>query len=191
MNNQYLESIIKQCEYYKLLGDQTFAQLPDAALTWQYNSESNSIATIVHHLWGNMRSRWTDFLTTDGEKRWRNRDAEFENDQTTRAEMLQKWEEGWSIFLQTLRTLQPEDLDKIIYIRSQGHTVMEAINRQLAHYPYHVGQIIYIGKMATENWRSLSIPKGASEQFNKEKFSKSPRQEHFTDEYLKKINTNQ
>jgi hypothetical protein len=191
MNNQYLESIIKQCEYYKLLGDQTFAQLPDAALTWQYNSESNSIATIVHHLWGNMRSRWTDFLTTDGEKRWRNRDAEFENDQTTRAEMLQKWEEGWSIFLQTLRTLQPEDLDKIIYIRSQGHTVIEAINRQLAHYPYHVGQIIYIGKMATENWRSLSIPKGASEQFNKEKFSKSPRQEHFTDEYLKKINTNQ
>jgi hypothetical protein len=191
MNNQYLESIIKQCEYYKLLGDQTFAQLPDAALTWQYNSESNSIATIVHHLWGNMRSRWTDFLTTDGEKRWRNRDAEFENDQTTRAEMLQKWEEGWSIFLQTLRTLQPEDLDKIIYIRSQGHTVMEAINRQLAHYPYHVGQIVYIGKMATENWRSLSIPKGASEQFNKEKFSKSPRQEHFTDEYLKKINTNQ
>ena len=191
MNNQYLESIIKQCEYYKLLGDQTFAQLPDAALTWQYNGESNSIATIVHHLWGNMRSRWTDFLTTDGEKRWRNRDAEFENDQTTRAEMLQKWEEGWSIFLQTLRTLQPEDLDKIIYIRSQGHTVIEAINRQLAHYPYHVGQIIYIGKMATENWRSLSIPKGASEQFNKEKFSKSPRQEHFTDEYLKKINTNQ
>jgi hypothetical protein len=105
--------------------------------------------------------------------------------------MLQKWEEGWSIFLQTLRTLQPEDLDKIIYIRSQGHRVMEAINRQLAHYPYHVGQIVYIGKMATENWRSLSIPKGASEQFNKEKFSKSPRQEHFTDEYLKKINTNQ
>jgi hypothetical protein len=191
MNNQYLESIIKQCEYYKLLGDQTFAQLPDAALTWQYNSESNSIATIVHHLWGNMRSRWTDFLTTDGEKRWRNRDAEFENDQTTRAEMLQKWEEGWSIFLQTLRTLQPEDLDKIIYIRSQGHTVIEAINRQLAHYPYHVGQIVYIGKMAAENWRSLSIPKGASEQFNKEKFSKPPRQEHFTDEYLKKINTNQ
>jgi hypothetical protein len=184
MKSSYLQSVIQQAEYYKLLGEKTFAQLPDEALSWQYNEESNSIAAIVKHLHGNMLSRWTDFLSSDGEKPWRNRDAEFQNDRETRDSLMAKWEEGWGVFLQSLRSLQEEDLERIIYIRNQGHTVMEAINRQQAHYPYHVGQIVYIGKMAARQWTSLSIPKGASAAFNADKFSRPPRREHFTAEYL-------
>jgi hypothetical protein len=184
MNTNYLESVIKQFEYYKMLGDKTFAQIPEERLFWQYNEDSNSIATIVKHLWGNMLSRWTDFLTTDGEKEWRNRDAEFENDIVTKQEMMEKWNEGWRVFLDTLRSLKQTDLDKIIYIRNQGHTVLEAINRQLAHYPYHVGQIVFIGKMSAEKWDSLSIPKGNSKAFNAEKFSKPKERAHFTDGLL-------
>lgn len=186
MQNNYLESVIKQFEYYKLLGDKTFEQVPDEKLFWQYNNDSNSIAIIVKHLWGNMLSRWTDFLTTDGEKDWRNRDAEFDNDVASREELLKKWNEGWTVFLDTLKSLKEEDLDKIIYIRNQGHTVMEAINRQLAHYPYHVGQIVFIGKMAAAEWHALSIARGQSGQYNSNKFAQPKQKAHFTDEFLKK-----
>ena len=186
MNSNYLESAIKQFEYYKMLGEKTFDQLPDEKLFLQYNDDSNSIATIVKHLWGNMLSRWTDFMTTDGEKEWRNRDAEFENDSTTKQELLAKWNEGWNIFLDTLKSLKEEDLEKNIYIRNQSHTVLEAINHQLAHYPYHIGQIVCIGKMSVEIWKSLSIPKGNSKQYNATKFSKPKDKGHFTDEYLSK-----
>ena len=186
MNQDYIDSVRKQFEYYKLLGDKTMALLPDEALFWQYNEASNSIATIVKHLWGNMLSRWTDFLTTDGEKEWRNRDAEFENDVATRDALMQKWNEGWKCFLDTLNSLTADDLDKIIYIRNQGHTVTEAINRQLAHYPYHVGQIVFIGKMVQdEKWSSLSIPKGNSSTYNAEKFAQPKAKVHFTDEFMK------
>ncbi len=185
MNSNYLESVIKQFEYYKMLGDKTFAQVPDQKLFYQFNEDSNSIAVIVNHLWGNMLSRWTDFLNSDGEKEWRNRDSEFENTIQSRQEIISKWEEGWSCFFSALNSLNEEDLDKIIYIRNQGHTVMEAINRQLAHYPYHIGQIVFIGKMLSENnWQSLSIPKGNSNQYNSEKFSKAKEKTHFTDEFL-------
>ena len=184
MPTNYLTSVIKQVEYYKMLGDKTFAQIPDEKLFWQYDENSNSIATIVKHLWGNMLSRWTDFLTTDGEKTWRNRDAEFENDITTKQALLEKWEEGWGVFLTTLKSLNEDDLDKIIYIRNQGHTVLEAINRQLAHYPYHIGQIVFIGKMSAPHWESLSIPKGNSQQFNADKFAKPKQRGHFTDDFL-------
>lgn len=185
MNSNYLESVIKQFEYYKMLGDKTFVQISDEKLFYQYNEDNNSIAIIVNHLWGNMLSRWTDFLNSDGEKEWRNRDLEFENEIQSKEEMLRKWEEGWSCLFHALNSLTEEDLDKIIYIRNQGHTVMEAINRQLAHYPYHVGQIIFIGKMLSENnWESLSIPKGNSKQYNSEKFSKPKEKSHFTDEFL-------
>ncbi len=184
MKTNYLESVIKQFEYYKMLGDKTFEQIPAEKLFWQYNENSNSIATIVKHLWGNMLSRWTDFLLSDGEKEWRNRDAEFENDFTTKQELIEKWTEGWNVFLNTLKSLNEQDLEKTIYIRNQGHTVLEAINRQLAHYPYHIGQIVFIGKMSVENWNSLSIPKGNSNQYNAEKFSKPKEKGHFTDEYL-------
>lgn len=184
MQTNYLESIIKQFMYYKLLGEKTFAQLPDEQLFRQYNESGNSIAIIVKHLWGNMMSRWTDFLTTDGEKEWRRRDAEFENDIATKQEMLAKWNEGWSVFLAALHSLKEEDLNRIIYIRNEGHTVMEAINRQLAHYPYHVGQLVFIGKMAAENWNSLSIPKGMSGSYNSGKFAKPKERVHFTDAFL-------
>jgi hypothetical protein len=189
MTNEYLQSVIKQFEYYKMLGEQTFAQLRDEKLFWQYNDESNSIATIVKHLSGNMLSRWTDFLTSDGEKDWRDRDAEFENDITSRAGMMAKWDEGWKRLLDTLASLGEEDLTKPVYIRNQEHTVMEAINRQLAHYPYHVGQIVYIGKLAAREWISLSVPRGNSRQFNAEKFATPRHKEHFTDEFLNKGNS--
>ena len=192
MESNYLDSVKKQFEYYKSLGDKTFEQLPDDALFWKYNEESNSIAIIVKHLWGNMLSRWTDFLTTDGEKDNRNRDSEFENDIKSRAELLQKWNAGWTCLFSTLNDLTEDDLDKTIYIRNQGHTVLEAINRQLAHYPYHVGQIVLIGKMiVNNNWKSLSIPKGNSKVYNDEKFSQQKHQEHFTEEMLRKLENNQ
>jgi hypothetical protein len=184
MEMNYLESAIKQFEYYKLLGEKTFSQVGDETLFWQYNEESNSIAIIVKHLWGNMLSRWTDLLTTDGEKEWRNRDAEFENDIKTKEELLSKWNEGWKVLLDTLKSLRDEDLSNIVYIRNQGHTVLEAINRQLAHYPYHIGQIVFIGKMRADNWSSLSIPKGNSKSYNADKFSRQKQKAHFTDEYL-------
>ncbi len=184
-NNNYLDGIRKQFEYYKMLGDRTFAQLTDEQLFWQYNSNSNSIAMIVKHLSGNMHSRWTNFLTSDGEKSWRNRDAEFENDITTRQALLDTWNKGWNCLFSALEVLTFTDLGKIVYIRNQAHTVAEAINRQLAHYPYHVGQIVFIGKMlADDKWVTLSIPKGKSEQYNTEKFSKPKEKGHFTDEFL-------
>lgn len=189
MTSDYLDSVKKQFEYYKMLGEKTFSQLPDDKLFWQYNEKSNSIATIVKHLWGNMLSRWTDFLTTDGEKEWRDRDAEFENDITTRQELLDKWNAGWACLFKALNSLSTDDLSTEIYIRNQGHTVTEAINRQLAHYPYHIGQIVFIGKMASEKWSSLSIPKGDSKNYNTDKFSKPKQKGHFTDEYINKKNS--
>lgn len=186
MDTTYLDSVKKQFEYYKMLGDKTIAQLPDDKLFWQYNDESNSIAIIVNHLSGNMLSRWTDILTTDGEKEWRNRDQEFENRIQNKEELLQKWEKGWNCLFNALIPLKEDDLSTIIYIRNQGHTVLEAINRQLAHYPYHIGQIVFIGKMiCNQKWTSLSIPKGNSGAFNAEKFSKEKHTEHFTNEFLK------
>lgn len=181
--NHYLSSLRKQFEYYKALGEKTFAQLTDEQLFWQYNPECNSIATIVKHLWGNMLSRWTDFLTTDGEKNWRDRDAEFENDISTREELLQKWEEGWQTFFKALDQVNAGNLNDIIYIRNMGHTVLEAINRQLAHYPYHIGQIVFLGKMVRgAEWTSLSIPRGQSQDYNAEKFAQPRRREHYTDD---------
>lgn len=185
-NLQYLESAKKQFQYYKMLGEKTFSQLSDEQLFIQINSESNSIAIIVKHLWGNMLSRWTDFLTSDGEKEWREREAEFENDISTREELLQKWEEGWSCLFKSLDSISDEDLSKVVYIRNQGHTILEAINRQLSHYPSHVGQIIFIGKLlCAKNWSSISIPRGSSDEYNKEKFSKPKSKQHFTDEILR------
>jgi len=173
MTNDYLGSAKKQFEYYKMLGEKTFAQLTDEQLFWQFNEESNSIATIVKHLWGNMLSRWTDFLTTDGEKEWRKRDAEFDNDIADRGELLTKWSDGWACMFHAINQLTESDLTKEIYIRNMGHTVLDAINRQLAHYSYHVGQIVLIGKMqCNDKWISLSIPKGTSKEYNADRFSK-------------------
>jgi hypothetical protein len=185
--SNFVESTKKEFLYYKHLGEKTIEQLTGEQLFWQYNSTSNSIAIIVKHLRGNMVSRWTDFLTSDGEKEWRDREAEFDNDLTDKNDVLQKWNEGWSCLINAIEPLQEDDLTKIIYIRNQGHTVLEAIHRQVAHYAYHVGQIVFIGKMILgENWKSLSIPRGKSKIFNEENFAKPKRHEHFTDELLSK-----
>lgn len=167
MSFDYLKSIKKHFKQYKSLGDKTFDQLTDEDFFWQYNSGSNSIAIIVQHLWGNMLSRWTNFLTEDGEKEWRERDTEFESIIKTREELLSKWNAGWECLLEALNSLDEKDLGKIIYIRKEPLVVMDAINRQLAHYSSHVGQIVYIGKMRLNDcWISLSIPKGNSKEFN-------------------------
>ena len=168
----FLESTIKLFCYYKKLGEGAIAQLNDAEVLQQPNGASNSIALIVHHLSGNMLSRWTDFLTADGEKPWRNREAEFAESYPNKATMMQAWEIGWSCLLNTLENLKPEDLSIIIYIRNEGQSVLEAIQRQLAHYSSHVGQILFQAKAIKGNdFKSLSIPKSASDSFNKEKFS--------------------
>ena len=186
MSKSFLPSVIKQFRYYKSLGEKTFDQVGDDDLIWQYNPESNSIAIIVKHLWGNMMSRWTNFLAEDGEKAWRQREAEFDADIKTRQEMLEKWEAGWACLLTALDAIDPDDLERLIYIRNQGHTIAEAINRQLAHYAYHVGQIVYLGRMLSgAEWQSLSIPRGQSQSYNQQKFGKQKDRGHFTDEFLK------
>ncbi len=187
LEEEYLQSVIKQCEYYKMLGDKSIHQLNDEQLYWTPNEESNSIVQIVKHLVGNMLSRWTDFRTTDGEKEWRQRDHEFLNEAMTRETVLKLWNEGWDCFLISLKSIQSEELQSIIYIRNEGHSILEAMNRQLAHYPYHIGQMVYIAKVLKDKeWHSLSIPKGTSQNFNQEKFSQEKERKHFTDEILKK-----
>jgi hypothetical protein len=187
--NSYLESVKKQFLYYKTLGEKAIDQLEPEQLFVSINDETNSIATIVKHLSGNMLSRWTDFLTSDGEKEWRNRDAEFEDTIKTKEELLVLWEKGWNCFFDALNALQTEQLSTIIYIRNEGHTVIEAINRQLAHYPYHIGQIVFYAKILKKSeWTSLSIPKNKSNTYNSEKFSKEKSIRNFTDDELNKLN---
>jgi hypothetical protein len=170
----YLNSAITRLTYYKTLAERTIDQLNDEQLFWQYNEDSNSIAIIVQHLAGNMLSRWTDFLTSDGEKSWRARDTEFEPVINSRAELLAKWDEGWACMFTALNALTDDDWEKEILIRGESLSVVDAINRQLAHYPYHIGQIVFIGKMvAGSKWNSLSVPKGQSEAYNAEKFGKA------------------
>ncbi|MGL2986324.1 DUF1572 domain-containing protein [Flavobacterium sp. RSSA_27] len=187
-NAIYLESVKKQFLYYKLLGEKAINQLTEEQLFLALNDDTNSIALIVKHLSGNMLSRWTDFLTTDGEKDFRNRDAEFENNWNTKDEVMAHWDKGWNCFLNSLESLQPEQLNTIIYIRNEGHTVMEAINRQLAHYPYHIGQIVFSAKqLKNGDWESLSIPKNKSQSYNSAKFAQEKKRQHFTDEETNRL----
>lgn len=186
--NSYLESVKKQFLYYKTLGEKAMDQIEPDQLFVSVNEDSNSIATIVKHLSGNMLSRWTDFLTSDGEKEWRNRDLEFEETMQTKEELWTTWNKGWNCFLDTLNGLQTEQLSTIIYIRNEGHTVIEAINRQLAHYPYHIGQIVFYAKMLKKSdWTSLSIPINKSATYNSDKFSKAKSIRNFTDDELNKL----
>lgn len=163
----FLNSHLKRALGYKELADKTFAQLSDADFHYQSNEASNSIAIIIQHVAGNMLSRFTNFLTEDGEKEWRKRDDEFNDQQWNKEALLQRWNEGWDCYINAVQQLTADDLLKTITIRSEGLTVIDALNRQLAHYPYHVGQIVYIGRMIkNSDWQSLSIPKGQSQQFN-------------------------
>lgn len=187
-NMHYLESVKKQFLYYKTLGEKAIAQLEPEQLFVAFNEDTNSIATIIKHLSGNMLSRWTDFLTTDGEKEWRNRDSEFDTDLQSKEEVLALWDKGWKCFLEALESLQPNQLSTIIYIRNEGHTVVEAINRQLAHYPYHIGQIVFYAKqLKNSDWDSLSIPKNKSNSYNANKFAQEKGIRNFTDEELKRL----
>lgn len=167
----YLKSLIFECQRYKSLGDKTFVQLNDADIHWKYESTGNSIAVIVKHLSGNMLSRWTNFFSEDGEKTWRNRDSEFEDTYKTKEEMLVAWEKGWNCFYDAIQEINEENFEKTIKIRNEPHSILQALNRQLAHYSYHIGQIVLLGKtIKGENWVSLSIPKGQSKAFNQVKF---------------------
>ena len=180
MTSSFLKSSLLQFRYYKELGEKTIEQLPEIKLSFQINNETNSINTIVKHLSGNMVSRWTDFLSSDGEKEFRNRDDEFNDTIESKKELMEIWEQGWNVLFDSLEGLSFQDLEKIIYIRNEGHTVIESINRQLCHYSYHVGQIVMIGKIICgDKWKSLSIPKGESKSFNLKKFSKVKDRRHF------------
>ena len=164
----YVEDSRALFAYYKKLAERAMDQLTDEQLFLTLDGEANSIAIIVKHMAGNMRSRWTDFLTTDGEKPNRNRDSEFEEPPATRADLLAQWESGWACLFSALEPLTDADLTRIITIRGEKHSVMQAINRQLAHYPHHVGQIVLLAKhFASDHWQSLSVPRRASAEFNR------------------------
>jgi hypothetical protein len=216
VSEDFLRSAKRQFLYYKTLGEKAMEQLEPEQLFVSLNEDTNSIAVIVKHLHGNMLSRWTDFLTTDGEKETRDRDGEFDDSininipEFRHAELdsaspetlkqvqgdkqqykdqkdglLKIWNEGWACLFNTLESLKPEDLSTIIYIRNEGHTALEAINRQLAHYPYHIGQIVFYAKLLKKTeWNSLSIPKNKSKDYNADKFSKEKTKKHFTDDEL-------
>jgi len=164
----YLSDAIKKFRELKSLGDRAFAQIKDEDFFFAPDEDTNSLAIIIRHLSGNMLSRWTDFLTTDGEKEWRNRDEEFEQlFYTDEEDLIQRWEKGWKCLFDALEALTPDDLMMKVKIRGEDHLVIEAINRQLTHYAYHTGQIVYMAKyLAKENWTSLSIAKSESKKFN-------------------------
>jgi hypothetical protein len=166
----YLTCIISNFKSIKNTGDKTFEQLDIDDICYSPSPESNSIAIIVKHLNGNMISRWTDFLISDGEKPNRNRDNEFFNDFDNKESLLQAWEDGWSIVFSTLESLTKEDLTRKVYIRTESHLVLEAIQRQIIHYSYHIGQIVYLAKQIKDNkWQNLSIPRGMSKEFLEKK----------------------
>jgi Protein of unknown function (DUF1572) len=163
----YIKDSTDILRYYKKLGERAMAQISDEVLTATIDADSNSIAIIVKHLAGNMQSRWTDFLAADGEKPGRNRDAEFESPPQARTEILTLWEASWNIVFDALAPLTDDDLGRTIRIRGERHSVMQAINRQIAHYAYHIGQMVYIAKhYSGGRWTSLSIPRGKSGDFN-------------------------
>lgn len=167
-DTNYLQSSIRIFEQYKTLGEKAMLQIPDDAFFWQPNEESNSVYLIIKHMSGNMQSRWTDFLTTDGEKEWRNRDDEFEQGaEVDRTAVMDLWEKGWTSVFTALQPLTDADLARIVTIRGEAHSVLEAVNRQVAHYSYHIGQLVFLCKLiVSTNWQTLSIARGKSAAFN-------------------------
>ena len=164
----FIEDSLAVFRYYKKLAERAMEQVTDEQLFAQLDDEANSIAIIVKHMTGNMRSRWTDFLTTDGEKPNRNRDSEFIAPPATRQALLEDWEEGWDCVFKAIESLTDADLGRTVTIRGEAHSVMQAINRQLAHYPYHVGQIVLLAKhFGGDRWQSLSVPRNKSAEFNR------------------------
>lgn len=182
-----LPGIRKQFAYYQQLGERTMEQLDEEQLTFIPEGSATSIAIIVKHLRGNMLSRWTDFLSSDGEKPWRDRDAEFEPDLHSRKAILAAWKEGWDCLFHALDGLSEQDLDRTVYIRNQEHSVLDAIQRQMMHYAYHVGQMILFGKWQKgADFQSLSIPLGGSAAFNQTHFDQPQHLAHYTDEWMER-----
>lgn len=164
----YLKDSLALFRYYKSLAERAMAQVTDSQLYESIDPEANSLALLVKHLAGNMRSRWTDFLTTDGEKPDRDRDSEFADPPSSRAALLAMWEHGWACLFEALEPLADDELARTVRIRGEAHTVMQAINRQMAHYSYHCGQIVFLAKhLQSASWISLSIPRACSEDFNR------------------------
>ena len=183
MTKSYLDSVIKQFRYYRSLGDKTLERLSFEQLKHAPEEFSNSVAIITKHIAGNMLSRWTNFLTEDGEKAWRDRDQEFIDSFTSKEELIAYWDKGWQCLFDAITPLNEDQLEQLVYIRNQGHTVTEALNRQLAHYAYHIGQMIILAKQIRgEQWKSLSIAKGQSADYNKDKFAKDKGRRHFTED---------
>ncbi len=175
----YLLTAIRRLKYYRGLGEKALEQLSEEQLNCSHNDTVNSIAIIIQHLSGNMISRWTNFLKEDGEKKWRERDQEFETQHHSMATLMVLWNKGWDLFIDTLENLKKEDLKKTIYIREEPLTVVDAINRQLAHYPYHIGQIIMMGKILRgKDWQNLSIPKKGSHDYNTSTSVKDPAKKY-------------
>ncbi len=173
MKVHYLNHIKKEFTRYRTLGDKTFAQLSEDDFHYRFSEEDNSIAVIDKHMAGNMRIRFTNFLIEDGEKPWRHRDTEFEPTLGTKAAVLEAWESGWNCVFEALDSLEPDQVMAEVKIRNEVHSVLQALNRQLAHYAYHTGQIVLLAKsIKGENWQSLSIPKGGSDAFNAQMFGK-------------------
>jgi uncharacterized damage-inducible protein DinB len=168
---EFMTAIRNAFEANKRLADRAVEQVPDDKLHVALDENTNSIAVIMKHIAGNLASRWTDFLTTDGEKPWRNRDDEFVDTFTSRSELLEAWERGWGCLLKTLSSLKREDLEKTVLIRGEPHSVPLALERSLGHTCYHIGQIVQVARVhAGEKWNTLTIPRGGSEQFNKAKW---------------------
>lgn len=164
----FLQSAIETFRSQKRLAERAIEQLNDEQLHQSLDQNTNSVAVIMKHIAGNMLSRWTDFLETDGEKPWRHRDREFVDDVTSRAELTAFWERGWACLFTTLDTLAPVDLSKTITIRGEAHSVIEAIHRQLDHYGYHVGQIVQVARVnAKDSWTTLTVPRGGSDEYNR------------------------
>jgi uncharacterized damage-inducible protein DinB len=177
LTTSYLRDSLALFRYYKKLSERAMEQVADEQLSAVLDGEMNSIALIVKHMTGNMRSRWTDFLNSDGEKPDRKRDTEFENPPATRAALTKLWEEGWHCLFSALEPLSDADLDRTVEIRGEPHSVMQAINRQIAHYSYHSGQIVFLAKhLQSAQWKSLSVPRGKSEVFNQKVAAKESSQ---------------
>jgi hypothetical protein len=171
---EFLAATTNTFEANKRMADRAIDQVPDDQLRIALDANTNSIAVIMKHVAGNLRSRWTDFLTSDGEKPWRNRDDEFVDTFSNRKEVLEFWEQGWACLWHTLKSLKPEDLEKTVLIRGEPHSVPLALERSLGHTCYHIGQIVQVARIQVgENWKILTIPRGASQQFNKEHWGQS------------------
>lgn len=180
-----LTASVKQFKYYKQLADKAMAQVPRESIFHRFHEEDNSISVIIQHMAGNMRSRWTNIFTEDGEKPWRHRDSEFEEGTSDYDQVMKLWEEGWQLLFDTLGGLRQKDLKTVIYIRNEGLTVEDAIIRQLCHYSYHCGQIVYKCKqLSGGDWQSLSIPRRGSKEYNRAKFDQVKEKRDYLDSLL-------